>query len=346
MKTRLKKLENILFDRNLDSIVLSHRKNLRAFAGLDCDNGILRLSRTSKTGSKAVFFTDFRYAVAAKRFCRGIEIADIAKFTLPKSHSAVGYEISIPHSKFLNLAKFCPKATFVDISEDIAKIRAVKTPDEISALKKAIALNDKVWAMARKKFRHGMTELELARIIKTLFARHADGEAFNTIVCVGKNAAECHHEPDGTVWRENDPLLVDMGLVLEGYCSDMTRNILPKRPTKLYKQVYELVKKANFEAVKAVKSHVKASTVDNVARKIITDGGFGKCFGHALGHGVGLQVHEGPVLSKKSDWTLEEGMIFSIEPGIYLEDNLGVRIEDLVLVTKNGCEVLTRSPKI
>jgi Xaa-Pro aminopeptidase len=346
MNVRLDKLKSLIFENDLDSLVISHRKNLKAFAGLDCDNGILRIEKKSRKTAQAVFYTDFRYASAARRVCRGIEVEDIKNFRLSKKSSRVGYEISVPHSRFVDLAKFCPSASFVDISEGIAKIRAVKTPEEIKALRDAIALNDKIWTLAQKKFKYGMTELEMARIIKTLFAKYSDGEAFNTIVCVGKNAAECHHEPDNTVWRESDPLLVDMGLMLNGYCSDMTRNILPRRPSKLYRKVYDLVKKANYEAAKAIKPNVKASDIDKIARNIIKDGGFGECFGHSLGHGVGLQVHEGPILSKKSDWTLEEGMIFSVEPGIYLEDNLGVRIEDLVLVTNNGYEVLTQSPKI
>ena len=117
-----------------------------------------------------------------------------------------------------------------------------------------------------------------------------------------------------------------MGVKLDGYCSDMTRNLLPRRPSSLYRKVYDLVLKAN-------------------ARDVIRKGGFGKCFGHSLGHGVGLEVHEAPNASKKSDWILKPGMFVTIEPGIYLEGNLGVRIEDLVLVTEDGCEVLTTSGK-
>jgi Xaa-Pro aminopeptidase len=194
-------------------------------------------------------------------------------------------------------------------------------------------------------FRAGMTEREMAGIIRSMMFERGDGEAFDTIVCVGANAAECHHVPDGTVWNGRDGVLVDMGVKLGGYCSDMTRNIPPKRRSALYRKVHALVMKANRAAIAAVRPGVTGKALDKVARDVIRAGGFGKCFGHSLGHGVGLEIHEAPYASKKSDWTLKPGMFVTIEPGIYLEGNLGVRIEDLVLVTETGCEVLTENAK-
>ena len=243
------------------------------------------------------------------------------------------------------LKKFLPRAKFEDVTRDLAKRRSVKTPGEIEKMRAAVRLNDEIWRDASRKFRSGMTERQMACIIRSMMFERGEGEAFETIVCVGANAAECHHVPDDTVWNGRDPVLVDMGVKLDGYCSDMTRNLLPRRPSSLYRKVYDLVLKANLAAIAAVKPGITGKALDKVARDVIRKGGFGKCFGHSLGHGVGLEVHEAPNASKKSDWVLKPGMFVTIEPGIYLEGNLGVRIEDLVLVTATGCEVLTTSGK-
>jgi Xaa-Pro aminopeptidase len=188
----------------------------------------------------------------------------------------------------------------------------------------------------------------MQRIIRAWMNALGDGEAFETIVCVGANAAECHHVPDDTVWRKGEPLLVDMGVKLDGYCSDMTRCV---RSTEAgikgvkYNEIHDLVLLANRTAVAAVKPGITGRELDAIARKVISRAGFGKYFGHALGHGVGLDVHELPVASKRSDTVLKPGMIVTVEPGIYIEGEIGVRIEDLVLVTADGCEVLSSSPR-
>ena len=223
-------------------------------------------------------------------------------------------------------------------------------PGAIAKIAAAAALNDRIWREARREMKPGMTEKDIQRIIRAWMNALGDGEAFETIVCVGKNAAECHHVPDGTVWRKGEALLVDMGVKLDGYCSDMTRCVpgtagrrkgIPSR----YDEIYSLVLGANRAAVAAVKPGITGKKLDAVARCIIRKAGFGKCFGHALGHGVGLEIHEMPVASKRSKTMLKPGMVVTIEPGVYIEGELGVRIEDLVLVTKDGCEVLSSSPK-
>ena len=244
----------------------------------------------------------------------------------------------------------------MDISKDLAAIRAVKTPDEIAALRAAEKLNCEIWETARGRFKAGMSERQMARIIQKLMIERGEGEAFATIVCVGKNAAECHHEPDDTVWNGREPVLVDMGVRLNGVCSDLTRNLVPglleppkppkpSKPSKLYRQVYQLVLDANLAAIAAAKPGMTGRQLDKVARDVIKKGGFGKCFGHSLGHGVGYEIHEEPYASKKGDRVLKPGMLVTIEPGIYLEDNLGVRIEDLILITPTGCEVLSTCEK-
>ncbi len=333
-ESRMDGLRRIVRRRRLDDVAVISPADVRAFTGVNCDNAVLTLDG---------LYTDFRYAPAIRRLLPEMKVCDIGRLRLRGAR--IGYESSIPHSRFLALKKHAPRATFVDMSKDIAALRAVKTAGEIALVKAAESLNCEIWEEASAGFRAGMTEADMARAIRLLMAERGDGEAFQTIVCIGKNAAECHHEPDGTVWDGREPVLVDMGVKLGGVCSDLTRNIVPRRASRLYRQVYRLVLEANLAAIAATRPGVTGRQLDAVARKVIRRGGFGRCFGHALGHGVGYEVHEAPTVSRRGDEVLKPGMFLTIEPGIYLEGNLGVRIEDLVLVTESGCEVVSPSPK-
>ena len=358
---RTEELLRIARRRKLDRVLVTDPANVRALTGVNCDNAVVEETageegakgRKGPKGRKGrvAFYTDFRYVPMVHRVAPELAVRDIRRLGMgkrcPHRFCRIGYESSIPHARFLAWQKKFPKATFVDISKDLALMRTVKTPEEIAALRAAESLNCEIWETARGKFRAGMTERQMARIIQKMMIEKGDGEAFATIVCVGKNAAECHHEPDDTVWNGREPVLVDMGVKLNGFCSDLTRNLVPAgaRRTRLYRQVYELVLKANLAAIAAAKPGMTGKALDKVARDVICKGGFGKCFGHSLGHGVGYEIHEAPYASRKSDTVLKPGMLVTIEPGVYLEDNLGVRIEDLVLITETGCEVLSDSAK-
>jgi Xaa-Pro aminopeptidase len=346
--------------RGISVALVLGETNQKGLVGFGCDNGILCVatgSRSEGAGPKCgrvEFHTDFRYVPAAKREAPWLKVLDMGRFDVRKFAPAkgpfkVGFEGSVPTSRYLEFQKaFGKRAKFVDVEKDILLFRAVKTAFEIAKIAEAEALNDRIWGEALKEFRPGMTEKDMQRIVRAWMNALGDGEAFETIVCVGANAAECHHVPDDTVWRKGEPLLVDMGVKLDGYCSDMTRCVRSAevgiRGTR-YNEVYDLVLSANRAAIAAVKPGITGRQLDAVARKIISKAGFGKCFGHALGHGVGLDIHEYPVASKRSDMVLEPGMLVTIEPGVYIEGELGVRIEDLVLVTKDGCEVLSSSVK-
>lgn len=362
---RTEELEKVAKRRKLDLVLVANQANIRALTGINCDNAVLEVLRfrgfeVSRFG--VTLYTDFRYIPMAHRVAPKLMVKDIKHFGAgkrsPDRFNRIGYESSISHARFLEWQKKFPKAKFVDISKDLAAIRAVKTPDEITALRAAEKLNCEIWEAARGKFRAGMTERQMARIIQKLMIERGEGEAFDTIVCVGKNAAECHHEPDDTVWNGREPVLVDMGVKLGGVCSDLTRNLIPSRKGKfrcspspliftssyassLYRKVYALVLEANLAAIAAAKPGMTGKALDKVARDVIRKGGFGKCFGHSLGHGVGYEIHEAPYASRKGDMVLKPGMLVTIEPGVYLEGNLGVRIEDLVLITETGCEVLS-----
>ena len=338
---RLKELKRLAARRKLDQVLVMDQANIRALTGVNCDNAVVVLKRQERTGDySTAFYTDFRYAPMVHRVAPKLACRDIKR--LKVSGARIGYEPNMPHSKFLSLAKKAPRARFVDVSKDIEALRAVKTPDEIERLRAAESLACDIWLKASARFRAGMTERDMVRIIQKMMIDRGDGEAFSTIVCVGRNAAECHHEPDDTVWNGRESVLVDMGVKLDGMCSDLTRNLVVK-PSSLSKKVFSIVREANRAAIAAARPGMTGKALDKVARDIIAKAGFGKCFGHSLGHGVGYEIHEAPTVSSKGDTVLRPGMLVTIEPGIYLEGNLGVRIEDLILITETGCEVLSSS---
>ena len=351
---RLESLVRRAVRRRLDAVLLFGEANIRAVTDVVCDNGCLVVS----PHAAPTFITDFRYVPMAHRVApwlktvqlkRGQTFADAAKAALPRGVRRLGYEGSVPACRYRSLLKAFRRAELVDVAEDVLALRAVKTLPEIAKITRAVALNDEIWSLARKEMRPGMTEKEIQRIIRGFMNALGDGEAFETIVCAGANAAECHHVPDDTVWRRGEPLLVDMGVKLDGVCSDMTRcSILNPQSSifnREYSKVYSIVLEANRAAIAAARPGMTSGALDKVARDIIRKAGYGKAFGHSLGHGVGYEIHEEPTARSKSKTVLEPGMFVTIEPGIYLEGKLGVRIEDLVLITPDGCEVVTRSPK-
>ena len=346
IESRIEELEKAARRRKLDLVLVLGQANILALTGVNCDNAVLAVAPGARGDRPRVtLYTDFRYAPMVRRVAPNLACRDIKRIKL--CGSRIGFESTIPHAKYLALVKKAPKAKFVDISGDLALLRVVKTPDEIAKLRAAESLACEIWNDASVQFKAGMTERDMARVIKKMMLDRGDGEAFSTIVCVGKNAAECHHEPDDTVWNGRDSVLVDMGVKLDGVCSDLTRNLVV-RPSKLYRKVFALVREANRAAIAAARPGITGSALDKVARDVIKKGGFGKCFGHSLGHGVGYEVHEAPLAAKarkKGGMALKPGMLLTIEPGIYLEGNLGVRIEDLILITETGCEVLSQAAR-
>ena len=339
----MKRLHELLDVEGLDAILIRREPAIRAFAHVESDNAALLLTRRG-----ARLYTDFRFVAAVHRTAPDLAVSDIKGLYSALNRLGVvrlGVEFGMSHASFLKMTKKCPRATFVDVSERLAELRAVKSAKEIAGIAKAAVLNDEIWLGVRENLRPGTTEREIAAQIDYLMTSMGDGPAFETIVCVGKNAAECHHRPDRTVWTGEEPILVDMGVRLDGWCSDMTRNVVPPHPTRLYRKIYDLVLRANEAAIKAARPGMTGKALDRVARKIIADAGYGEAFGHSLGHGVGVEVHESPMASRRSKDVLKPGMFVTIEPGVYLEGRLGVRIEDLVVITADGCDVLSRSEK-
>lgn len=237
-------------------------------------------------------------------------------------------------------------AGYTDASEVMKQVRACKDSDEQKKMEEASAINDKAMERFRGLIQVGVTELELAEQMLGIYRElGADDYSFSPLVGFGKNAACGHHEPDRTVLKRGDCVLFDVGCKKDGFCSDMTRTFFFGEPDEEYRKAYETVLRAQLTAEEAIKPGVRLCDIDKIARDIITKAGYGSYFTHRLGHFIGYDVHEAGDVSPTSDIVAEPGMIFSIEPGIYLPDRVGVRIEDLVMVTEDGMKLLNHYPK-
>ena len=236
---------------------------------------------------------------------------------------------------------------FVNSSDVIDELRMRKDEEEKELMRKSSQINDKVMERVWKEIKEGYTEKQCSRILTELYEEEgAQGFSFEPIVAFGANGADPHHECDNTKLKKGDSIVIDIGGLYNHYCSDMTRTVFFKEePTKEKREVYEIVKNANLKAISKVKAGVKFSEIDAAARDYITERGYGEYFTHRTGHSIGIEVHDKGDVSSVNNDEVQEGMIFSIEPGIYLTNKIGVRIEDLVLVTKDGCEVLNSVSK-
>ena len=220
-------------------------------------------------------------------------------------------------------------------------LRVIKDKTEIRNIQKACDIASKVLESVRRKIYPGMTELDIHFKIEEEFAKQHVVQSFKTIVASGPNSAKPHHISGNRKIKQNDIVLIDMGCVYNGYCSDITRTFFVGKQTSFQRKIWDVVKCAHDTALKKVKQNMKACDIDSFARNVIKQAGYEKNFIHTTGHSLGLDIHEKPRISKICTDKLKEGMIITIEPGIYLENKFGVRIEDTVLVTKNGYKVLT-----
>ena len=250
------------------------------------------------------------------------------------------------YSKFLiGLMAHRPDVTPVHGSDPVDLCRKLKDEAECQAMRRSSEINDQVMHAAISSIQAGVRENELASLVNREFlARGADCEGVQ-LVCFGPNCADPHHSGDATVVSPGDSIIFDIFTPISHYWCDMTRTVFYKTVSDKQREVYELVRRANEAAEAMVRPGVLLSQLDKAARDIITQGGYGPYFTHRLGHGCGLECHEPPDVSAISDTPLAPGMIFSIEPGIYIPGEFGVRIEDLVLVTEDGCEVLNKYSK-
>lgn len=264
-----------------------------------------------------------------------------------KTSFRVGFENkSISYNDYSSLEKALEGCEFYELDNKLDKLRQIKNDEEIEKIRTAESIGDEAFTHILSFIRPGLTEKEVALELEYFMKKNgAEKLSFDTIAASGTNSSMPHAIPTDKVLEEGDFLTMDFGCVYEGYCSDMTRTVAVGSVSDNMKYVYDVVLKAQLAALKAVKPGAKCSDVDKIARDIIADAGYGNCFGHGLGHSVGLFIHEEPRLSPKCDDILQPGMLMTVEPGIYIPGRFGVRIEDLVVVSENGCINLTNSPK-
>lgn len=246
----------------------------------------------------------------------------------------------------LDLMEKLPDVKFINGSKCVDYKRMVKDDHEQQLMIEASRINDQAIHEVIHQVSLGLSELEVAAKLGDIYSKFGgEGNSFDAIIAYGANGANPHHENDASRLKPGDSIIIDMGCKYQGYCSDMTRTVFYKEVSQEAKEVYELVKAANEAAEAIIKPGVKLCDIDKTARDLITKAGYGKEFNHRLGHFIGKDVHEYGDVSVNFDLEVQEGMVFSIEPGVYLAGKFGVRIEDLVLVTKDGCKVLNSYTK-
>jgi Xaa-Pro aminopeptidase len=348
MNSRIRRFRELLKREKLDGFIIAGPANLRYLCGYTGSNGLLLI-----TSSNAVFYTDFRYAEQIRTEVRGARRRMLTRDLYAgfpaedaKGVRRLGVEENIlTLGRFRLLKKQLKKARVVPSGDLALELRRTKEPVEVAAIAAAQRITDRVFAKTLELIRPGVSEDDLALEIDFGF-RAAGGEtAFTSIVASGPNAAKPHAGHGPRKLRKGDVITFDIGCRYKGYCSDMTRTVFLGRVPARLRRVYGIVREAQEKALAVIKAGLDASVADAAARDHIAAAGFGKEFGHSLGHGVGLEVHERPVLAARSRDVLQPGDVVTVEPGIYLPGEGGVRIEDIVVVTKTGLRNLTRSPK-
>jgi Xaa-Pro aminopeptidase len=334
----------------LDAFLVTSSANVRYLSGFSGSNGMVVL-----TPSETHFFTDPRYALVASQtiegtvhVVKGPMLAGITKVIQRKKLKHIGFESSwCTYEQFEKLKDQLPLgASLVPVGRVIEERRMLKSPAELAHIRRSVAINSKAFERAMKTVKPGMQEVELAAEIDfQQKAFGAEGSSFDTIVAAGVRSALPHAHPSHERLRENELLLIDMGSRYEGYASDMTRVVHIGRPAKQIRDMYKAVLEAQLAGINAVRAGVTAGKVDAATRKVLKAQGLEHAFIHSTGHGLGLEIHESPRLGKKDQTVLKAGMAITIEPGVYLAGLGGIRIEDTVVVTETGCEVLTPTSK-
>lgn len=347
--SRYDALSDLLKKNKAHAILLTDLNSIRYFTGFTGSSALLLFEK-----ERATFLTDGRYETQSKSQVKGAEIVifkkmldSVKSLVVEKNIKKIAFESAhITYSLWNDLQQKLETVEFIPLKDETRKLRYVKDDNEVSLMKEGALLAKEAFLAVKELVQPGIRENELALQLEVeARKRGAEKVAFDIIVASGINSALPHAFPGEKKIEDGDLVVLDFGVVLNGYHTDETCTFRVGNVDERAHEIYNIVKEAHDLAIAAVRPGVNASTIDAVARDYISKKGYGQYFGHGTGHGVGLEIHELPVISALSDELLQEGMVFTIEPGIYIPKLGGVRIEDMVLVTSDGCEIITECNK-
>lgn len=336
--------------KGLDAIIITSRTNVFYLSGFTGTSGDLII-----TLQKAYLLTDFRYIEQAQMQAPDFETVDIkngfyAQIQLIINEQDINYlgfeDREVTYAVYKGMSENIKAGGLVPLGGLVSEQRRIKYPEEIELLKQAAAITDNAFAHIKTVIRPNITEQDISAEIEFFMRKAgATGTSFDIIVASGERSAMPHGTAGERVIQNGDFIVLDFGCVYKGYCSDITRTVAVGSVSDKQRQVYNIVHYTQLKALNAVKPGAVARDVDDLARRTLKGFDYDRYFGHSLGHGVGVEIHEFPTLSSKNDMGLQEGMVLTIEPGVYIPGEFGVRIEDTVMVTEDGYQVLTHSPK-
>lgn len=339
-------IKDILKDYGVNAALVITASNTFYLSGYESTN-----CRILITNDKDYFFTDMRYLEEAKnaigdRFevlLGGVE--EIKGIVDDLGVKALGVEENVSYGEYRSLEELFKGVEFVAVDEAFSKIRAIKTEREISLIKTAQSVTETAFNEILPFIKEGVTEIEIAARLEYIMLKNGCELAFDSIVAFGENGSKPHAHRSERKLRRGEFVTMDFGAKYKGYCSDMTRTVALGAVDERKARAYNAVLEANKLAEKAIKIGEKCCDIDAVARNYLAKFSLDKFFSHSLGHSAGVDIHEMPAFSPRCDEVLKEGMIITVEPGVYLEGDFGLRIEDMALVTKNGAEILTHADK-
>lgn len=348
-ENRQNKLKSVLAEQGLDGMLISKLPNVRYICGFTGSAGSCII-----TPNDNYFITDGRYMEQSKDEVKGfvrfidygthIEIAQKNNL-IPKGLKLALESDFLSVSLYDQLIELFPDVKWESTKMILENIAAVKDESEISAIRTAVEITDKVFDEVIQLFKIGISEKEIALELTTRYRKYGEGEAFPAIVASGPNSALPHTQPGERKFKKGDFIVIDAAAKYAGYHADMTRTVVIGKATEKHHEIYELVRKSQQAGINATKAGVACKTVDDAARNVIAEAGYGDKFIHSTGHGIGLEIHAYPRLSQQSEEILKENNVVTIEPGVYLTGWGGVRIEDDVWVKKDGNEVLNDTTK-
>ncbi len=352
MKQRLDYVKRIIEQEGLDGFLITSRPNTFYFTNFTGST-----SKCLVTKNKAYLVVDFRYTIQAKeQVFPAIEVIQYDKSmndllnTLCQNDGVnklgiEGEDVTFSAYNNINDSLSYVKS-FHDLQKQLNSVRMIKDECEIEIIQKAVDISDKVFNEILPFMKPGVKEYDIANEMEYRMKKlGAQGPSFETIVASGPRSALPHGVAGMRELQKGDAVVMDFGAIYEGYCSDITRTVFIGEPSEQLKDIYNIVLKAQLTALDKAAEGMTGKELDNYARSIIYGAGYEKCFGHGLGHGVGIEIHEAPSVSPRGEEALKKGMVFTIEPGIYVEDVGGVRIEDTVTLTSEGLRILTKSTK-